>query len=440
MSDLMDLAKRAVDLAKKHGADEVAVAAGSSRDVEVQWRDGRIDKISEATTRDLRLRLYVGQRYSATATSDLRPDAVDRFVGDAVALTRALVQDPFRSLPNPALYQGQATVDLGLVDQHYGSISPADRRRLAAEVEQAARSVKRAEAILSVTSWCADSHSEVARVVSNGFEGEWHGTRFSLAVEVSVKDADGRRPSDTAEAVRRHIAELPTPAEVGKLATERALGRLGSKKVASEVLPMVVEARAARRLVGMLLDPLGGQALQQKRSFYEGKAGKPVAAKIFTLIDDPLVPKDLGSRLFDAECIAAKKLPIIEAGVLKAYYVDDYYGRKLKMAPTTGSVSNLTFKTGKRGLDELIAEAHQGIVVTAFLGGNSNSTTGDFSVGVQGFRIVNGKRGEPIAEMNIAANHLQFWNKLVAVGNDPYSYSAIHAPSLMFEQVQFAGI
>ena len=192
-------------------------------------------------------------------------------------------------------------------------------------------------------------------------------------------------------------------------------------------------------MIAFLLGPLSGGQLQQKRSFFEGKAGTTVGSPLLTITDDPLVPKGFGSRLFDGEGIAARVLPVFESGVLKNFFIDTYYGKKLKMAPTTGGPSNLLVKLGAKGQPELIEEMKDGILVNGFLGGNSNGTTGDFSLGVQGFRVRDGKLAEPIGEMNIAGNHLEFWKKLAAVGNDPYPYSTIKVPTLVFEGVQFAG-
>ena len=126
-------------------------------------------------------------------------------------------------------------------------------------------------------------------------------------------------------------------------------------------------------------------------------------------------------------------------GVLKAYFVDDYYGRKLKMAPTTASASNLVFAPGKKDLAALLADVKEGVLVTGFLGGNSNATTGDYSFGIQGFRIRGGKKAEPVSETNIAGNQRDLWKKLAAVGSDPWRFSSTRAPTLVFEGVQLAG-
>jgi PmbA protein len=438
-ADLLDVARAAVALALRKGAREAAGGAYRVRSVEVQWRDGQLENVSEATTRGLGLELYVEGRYSSVSTSDLRPEAVERFVEDAVALTRKLSVDPHRYLPDPKLYQGRAEVDLDLEDPHYGELDASRRLHIARDLEAAARAVKGSEAILSVTTGFGDTFAESARVHSNGFEGARRVTDFGMTAQVSVKDPDGRRPEDWDSASSRHFAALPGPEPIGRAAAERALARLGSAKGASAVLTMAVENRSAARLLGSLLGPLSAASLQQKRSYLEGKLGQQVGSALLDLSDDPLVPRGFGSRLFDSEGMVARPFPLFQGGALRNYYVDNYYGRKLGMAPTTRGSSNLAWKFGSQGADELLADMGDGILVTGFLGGNSNSTTGDFSHGVQGYRVRGGKRAEPIGEMNISGNHLELWKHLAAVGNDPYPYSAARTPTLVFEGVQFAG-
>lgn len=437
---MLSVARAAAKSATARGASGAAAMAYRVREVEVTWRDGKIEKVKEATTRGVGLQLYVEGRYASVSSSDLRPDALERFIADSVTMTRTLTRDPFRALPDPKLYEGQAKVDLRLEDPRYGAVGADERRRIARDMEIAARSVKGSEAILSVTTSCSDTLSESFRVHTNGFEGSRHDTSFWVGAETSVKDSDGRRPEDYAYAGSRFFGELPNVAATGRESTERALSRLGSKKGDSAVLTMAIEARAAGRILGALLGPLSAASIQQKRSFLEGKAGLQIGSPLLTITDDPLVPKGFGSRLFDGEGLAAKAMPVFSTGVLANYYVDTYYGKKLGIAPTTGRASNLVWTLGARGQKELLAEMKEGILVTSFLGGNSNGTTGDFSLGVQGFRIRAGAIAEPVGEMNISGNQLEFWKKLAAVGNDPYPYSSMRTPTLVFEGVQFAGV
>ncbi len=437
--DMLDVARAATAMARRAGAQDAAAVAGRARGVSVEWRDGKVEKVSEATTRGLALELYADGRYAVVSTSDLRPEALERFVGDAVALTRKLAPDPFRALPERKLYEGQARVDLQLEDPALATVTPGRRRQAAQAAEEAARAVKGAGAIVSVSTGAGDTLSESWRVHTNGFEGTRRSTDFWISAQVSVKDADGRRPEEWDAASGRHLALIPQPEEVGWRAATRALSRLGARKGASAPMTLVVDARVAGRLFGRLLDPLSGASLQQKRSCLEGKAGLAVGGPLLDVADDPLVPRGLGSRLFDGEGLAARRFPVFEKGVLRNYYVDTYYGRKLKTAPTTRGPSNLAWGLGAKGQEQLVREAGEGLLVTGFLGGNSNGTTGDFSLGLQGFRIHGGERAEPVAEMNLSGNHLEFWKRLVAVGDDPYPFSSMRTPTLVFEGAQVAG-
>jgi len=437
---LLEAAREAVRLALRHGAREAAAAVSRARHVELAHRDGKLERVTEATTRGLGLDLYVDGRYASLSTSDLRPEALDRFVADGVALTRTLAQDPHRRLPEPELYQGRAELDLELADPDYASVDAGARRRAAEDVEAAARSVPGADRIVSVTASVADTSAERALVASNGFEGVRAGTDYSVSAEVSAKDPDGRRPEDWDAASARFHADLPSPEAIGRGAAVRALSRIGSSKGESGLATVAVDHRAAARLVGALFAPLAASSLQQKRSFLEGKAGAAVGSERLDVSDDPFIVRGLGSRLWDGEGIAARRFPVFEQGVLRNYYVDSYYGRKLGIAPTTARISNLAWRLGDLSRERLLARMGDGVLVTGFLGGNSNGTTGDFSFGVQGFRVRGGRVAEPVGEMNASGNHLELWRRLVAVGDDPYPYSAMATPTLVFEGVQLAGL
>ncbi len=436
---LLEISRAAARLALEAGAREAAAGAYRARQVEVGWRDGRVEKVSEATTRGLGLEVYADGRYASVSTSDLRPEALGRLAAEAVALARALAPDPHRRLPDPALYAGRPEVDLELVDPALGALDVPARRRTAEALEAAARAVPGADRIRSVTASVSDSEVESALVHTNGFEGARHGTDAWLGVEVSVQDPDGRRPEEYAASGSRFLAALESPAAVGRRAAERALARIGAVQGASAVLPLVVEARAAGRLVGFLLGPNSAAALQQRRSFLEGRLGTAVGSARLDLRDDPLLPRGFGSRLHDGEGVAARRLAIVEAGVLRHHYVDTYYGRKLGLAPTTGRPSNLLLAPGPRSPRELLREVGEGVLVTGFLGGNSNGTTGDFSLGIRGFRIRGGGRAEPVGEVNVSGSHLDLWHRLSLVGDDPYPYSTLRTPTLVLDGVQVAG-
>ncbi|MDZ7722570.1 MAG: metallopeptidase TldD-related protein [candidate division KSB1 bacterium] len=187
---------------------------------------------------------------------------------------------------------------------------------------------------------------------------------------------------------------------------------------------MIIENQNVGRILNGVVNAMNGWSLQQKRSFLLDKQGEQVGSKLFTLIDDPHIVAGLGSGLYDGDGFATRKRAMIENGVLNQFYIDWYRSRKLGVQPTTGGTSNLILPPGKRSIDEIMKDLGRGILINGFIGSNSNSNTGDFSVGITGTLFENGELTQPIAEMNIADNHLNFWNKLAKAANDPWMNSS----------------
>lgn len=436
MSELLQSATAAVEMARKAGAQDAWAALSRDRSVSYTYRDGKIEKVEESTSRGLGISLYVDGRYSSHSTTDLRPDRLQSFITEAVALTRALQPDPHRKIPDPALFKDRPTTDLERNDPAVARITREQREAWCAEMDARAHTDKR---VISAESGLFSGESQGASASSNGFTGTWDGAYVGYNCSATVREGEDKRPEGSASAVGRYLAGLPEPGKIAEKALARALDRLGSKKGPTIRATMVVDPEAAVSLISRALGPGSAAAIQQGRSYWAGKLGQPLFGDKLTITDDPLIPRGLGSRHFDGEGISARRMPIIDKGVVKNIYIDTYYGRKLGMAPTTGSASNRVVALGDKNLAELLAQAGSGIYVTSWLGGNSDSTTGDFSLGLRGHLIENGKIGAPIGEMNVTGNIPALYQSLVAVGNDPYPYSSLRAPTLVFQDVQFSG-
>ena len=430
----LKVAEVALEKLKKLGAQHAMAVVRKSRGVECQVRDKALEKLQESQSAGLTVHVYVDSRYGVHTTSDLRPAELDGFLSDAVQLTRMLDADPQRSLPDAALVLTKPK-ELPLFDAGYARLDSVKRRALAQAAEAAGHTEPR---IISVTAGFSDEDAVVAAVASNGLHAWQRDTAYSLSAEVTVKDGD-KRPEDWWYTAGRRTTDLGSAEDVGKRAMERAISRMGAKSLPSGAMNLVIENRAAGRLLSYFLQAANGRALQQKQSFLDGQVGKPVMGKLFTLRDDPTLAGGLGSRSFDREGMAAKPLMVVEEGVLRNYYLDWYYASKLGLAPTTGSYSNLVVAPGKDSLQQLIAQAKNGLLVTSLIGGNSNPLTGDFSVGLQGLAIVNGALGPAVAEVNLTGNHKTFWSKVQALGNEPYLYGSMRAPSLLIEGAAVSG-
>jgi len=431
-----DLANQVIEHALKSGAEQVSVTIYENRSNNIEIRDQKIDSLKESNRSGLSISLYVDKKYSAHSTNRMKKEELFRFVDEAINTTRFLAEDEFRSLPDPELYYKGGGSDLNTFDPRLDSVDVKTKIDLANQALNEA--YKKDDRIISVSSYYSDNISNAVMVASNGFKGDSGNTGVSLSVTVSLK-SDSGRPNDYWYENALFFDKLKTT-EIGEKALKRTLNKIDPKKIISGKYSVIVENRVASNLMYPLYGALQGSSIYQKQSFLIGKENKPIASGLLTAYDDPYIPSGPGSRLFDDEGLAAVKRPIIENGVLKNYYIDNYYGRKLGMKPTSGSSSNVVFNAGSRKLDEMIGSLKKGVLITGFIGGNCNGSTGDFSYGIEGFFIQDGKIIHPVNEMNITGNMNQFWFSLAELGNDIQENESQRIPSLLFENVDLSGI
>jgi PmbA protein len=318
-------------------------------------------------------------------------------------------------------------------------VTPESRHSFVRAIEEACLA-KGGNKVISATAGCYDSHSEQLLMTSNGFDGYQEASIFYGVAEMTAKDEGDRRPSEYSVAVTMSRKALPKAEEIGAKAAARALSLLGAKKIKTETLPIIIENRVVARFGDGLMQAMFGRSIQQKQSFLADKKGQKVASQVLTIIDDPFIPGALGSGTFDGEGMTSRKRVMLDAGVLKDFFVDWYYSRKLAWEPTTGSPTNTIVPPGRRSVEEIMKDLGRGILITGFIGGNSNSTTGDTSIGIVGQLFDKGEPAHPVSEMNIADNHLKIWQRLAEAANDPYPYSQVRVPSLVFTDVVVSGI
>jgi PmbA protein len=436
LAELGTRAEQAVEQALEAGADDVWAVATQNRDVEFNYRDGALEKVQDATSKNLSVQIYARGRYSTHRTTDLQPDRLRDFLAQAVASTVALEPDPHRRITPADLFGDRPGTDLDLVDRTVAGLDRDQRTNWCMALDEAAR---RHERVISATAGIYDGAEAYAAASSNGFSGAREATYCWLGTSVTLRDRGDRRASDGYYAGGTHVGDLPDAASIAETALDRALVRLDAGKGPTGKTTMLVDSRAASSLVARLLQSAYAQSVQQGRSYWSKLLGKKAFSEKLTLIDDPLIRRGLASRLFDDEGISSRRLPIVESGIVSNIYVDTYYGGKAGLEPTTGRQSNVRVGTGQKSLDELVADVGEGIYVTSWLGGNADGTTGDYSLGLRGHVIENGIVGRPIGEMNVTGNLRNLFRGLEATGNDVYPYATILSPSLVFGGVDFSG-
>jgi len=430
------------------GCEVAEVQAGSGWDLSVRVRKGEIELLEEAGHRGLALRLQRDGRSSVYSTSDLSEDGLQRAVHDAVDLLELSQPDPFAG---PAAFEQLATGPLGELDLFDPTLSELDAQRavaLAKQAEQAAFDFDPRIALSEGASFSRGMGTSVL-VLSSGFVGHRRGTQASLSVTPVAQDSDGKKRRDSHWTAHRHFACLEAPEQVGREAARRTLARLGARKVDTCEVPVVFEREVARSVIGSLAGCVVGGALWRKSSYLLGRLDTAVASPLVELVDDPTLPRAPGSRAFDGEGLPARRLTVVEGGILRSYLLDLYSARKLKLTPTgsasrsggsiSSGTSNLRLTPGDGTLQALIASTRRGLLVTEMMGFGFNAVTGDYSRGAAGFWIENGELAFPVGEITISSNLDTMLKGIDAIANDPDLRTATSSPSFRVQSMTVSG-
>ena len=239
--------------------------------------------------------------------------------------------------------------------------------------------------------------------------------------------------------------ELAAPAKVGRYAAERALSRLGSRKIKTCEVPVLYESSLASGLLGAYVQATSGGALYRKSSFLEGSLGKPVLADHIDVREDPHRLRGKGSAPFDDEGVVTKARDIVTGGVAQSYFLSTYSARKLGLKTTghAGGSHNMVLASRLTAPgDDLVAmlkKLHRGLFVIELMGQGINFVTGDYSRGAAGFWVENGKIAYPVHEVTIAGNLRQMLRSIVAVGADAYTMGSKTIGSVLIERMKIAG-
>ena len=435
-----DIVRRAT-AAGADAADAVFAADASS---EVSVRLGKLEDVGRSEAEELGLRVFVGQRSASVSTSDLSSAAMDELVERAVAMAREAPEDRWAGLaPAERLMHGAAPL-LDLADD--GEVTPSELRELAAQAEEAARSVP---GVTNSEGGGAGASSAVwALATSHGFAGAYATTGYSVSASV-IAGVGGEMQRDYAFHSARHRARLDAPHEIGRKAGERAVARLGPGRVTSGAMPVVFDPRVGSSLLGHLIGAISGTAIARKTSFLLDALGTEVFAPGVTICDDPHRPHGLRSRPFDGEGLPVSPCSIINNGMLETWLLDSASARQLGLAPTGHAArgvggapgvttSNLFMQAGHVPVSTLIEDIAEGVYVTELIGQGVNGVTGDYSRGAAGFLIEDGRITRPIAEFTIAGNLKDMFRALVPA-NDLEFRQGINAPTLRVDGMTVAG-
>ena len=441
--DRTELLQDLIAQAKKGGADTADALMVESTSFGASYRLGSLEDIERSETQDLGLRVMVGKRQAVVSTTDVSPRALEPLVERVIAMAKVAPEDPYCGLADPA----QLASDIADLELDDGSDPKADELVARAQAAEEA-----ALAISGVTNsggaGASFGRAAISLVTSDGFAGHYGGSTHSVSCSVLAGEGtDMERDYDYSTA--RHFSDLEDPTKIGREAGEKAVRRLGARKVESCQVPIIYDPRVSGGLVGHFAGAISGASVARGTSFLKDCMGQQLFAEDVRITDDPLKKRGRGSKPFDGEGVRTRPLTLIDGGRLTTWLLDTSTAKQLgltsngRAARGTGgspspSTTNLTLEAGTLTPEELMADIQSGLYVTEMIGMGVNGVTGDYSRGASGFWIENGQLTYPVSEITIAGNLKDMFAHLTPA-NDLEFKAATNAPTVRIEGMTLAG-
>lgn len=435
-SSLETVAARAVEFARRLGADQAEAGVSNEEGLTVTVRMGELESVERQRDRGLAVTVYQQGRKGSASTTDFSDTSVEDTVRKALSIGSFTAADEYAGLADAAL-MAKSPRDLELYFP--SDIDVDSATAMALRSEDAARGL---DSRIANSEGASVTSGVGVRIYANshGFVGGYPTSTYSTSCSVVAKD-NGSLERDYWYTVSRDPAELEAPEKVGIEAARRAVARLGARPLSSRKVPVIYPAELAKGLFGHLIAAIRGTAQYRRASFLVDAVGKQVLPSFVDIDEDPWIPRALASAAFDAEGVATKPRRLVDRGVLQGYVLSSYSARRLGV-PTTanaGGVHNLVVKPNAGKLAELIAECDAGFVVGELLGQGVNTVTGDYSRGAAGFWVERGQIVHPVNEVTIAGNLTELLGNIVAIGSDIDERGTVRCGAVRVEGMTLAG-
>jgi PmbA protein len=430
----------ALNHARQIGATDAGAEASEGCGLSVSVRKGELENIERNRDKSLGITVYVGQRRGSASTSDFSPQAIERTVQAAFDIARFTAEDPAAGLPDDAdIARDHPDLDLF----HPWDIGSEKAAELALRCEAAALDT---DARVSNSEGAAVSaqQSHFFSATSRGFRGGYASSRHSLSVAPIAGTGDDMQRDAWYSSMRR-ASDLASPEAVGGYAAERALSRLGARKISTRTCAVLFESTLAAGLMGHFIQAISGGALYRKSTFLLDSMGKQVFPRHIRIHEDPYVPMGKGSSPFDEEGVTPQKRDIVSEGRVQGYVLGSYSARKLGLRTTgnAGGSHNLALTSAQTrvsdDLDAMLRKLGTGLFVVELMGQGVNYVTGDYSRGASGFWVENGQIAYPVQEITIAGSLPKMYQGIEAVGADTYNYGAKTVGSVLINRMKIAG-
>ena len=431
----------------KMGCHEADVFFSESKTSSCSSRLGKIEKKEESSTSEIGIRAIINKKQSIVSTTNLEKQNVYNLTEKVVEMAKVVPENQYCGLAESDKIKQvskQEVQKLEICDTYEPTMSLIEKEVI--KLEESALDNK--EITNSEGAEIAYSKNSICLLGSNGLEIEMEKTHsdFIIAVLAGSKDSMEREYDYKSKVFYNELGDFE---KIGKEVSQNAIKKLNSRKLKTCKSDVIFDSKVSSSLLRNLFSASNAQSIVKGISFLKDKMNKKVFNDRISIIDDPLMPKKLRSKISDCEGIQSKKKFLIEKGYLKFFFNSLASAKQIKHEPTghatrsassipSVSYSNLYMENGEISKLDMVKSLKKGLLITELMGSSINYSNGDYSRGASGFWIENGEICYPVSEITIAGNLADIFMSLIPANDLEFNFG-INAPSCLVENLTLGG-
>jgi TldD protein len=388
--------------------------------------DQKIEKVITGINSGAGLRVLFDQRTVYAYSNDLTLTSLMHLADVVSQAVRGSGTDQEISL-NPQ----ESVVELP-VQKDPGSVEPRIKVALARSADAAARGLDARIGQSRVI--IRDSRRNVLMANSSGEMAE--DSRVSIMAMIQVVARAGDQIQTGIETLGGSVGyELFDTDSLEKAATRaarRAVRMLTASPAPAGRMPVILSSEAGGTMIHEAVGHgLEADLAQQRLSVYSGRLGDRIASKAVSVVDDSTLAGKRGSFRFDDEGTPSQRTVLIDKGILKAYMYDRLTALKDGVSSSGNGrresyrsrpiprMTNTLILPGTEDPKAILGSTPTGLYVVRMGGGQVNTINGDFVFEVsEGYRIENGRIGEPVRGATLTGNGPEVLMQIDCVGSD----------------------
>ena len=441
---LKELMHKTIDRALSvYHADEVECYYTNIQSSKFSLKKRDLEDRSFSQTRGLGLRIIKDKKLGYSHGTNFTEKGIDELIQNT--LNNHHYQEKEYDI---SFHKDKSNYTENHIETDFNQIGFEEKFNLALSLEEKVRSGHSAITCVENTSYF-EAVSESFLYNSHDYQASKYHSVASLSAMALSKEGEQEESGGAGLSVKNyHNFDLDY---IAKEAIFDATKLLGAKKISSYKGMVLLSRDMAKIILSLLASSFKGSTVYKKKSLFP-TIGEEVAPHFFSLVDNPLLKEGLGHYGIDDEGTHAQKTYLIENGIVKQHLYDRYYGHLMNLQSTGNgtrgtymstpsiSYSNYYLEKGKHSFQDLLTLMNKGVYVTDILGAHTaNTITGEFSFGISGIVVEDGKLSYPFRGATLSGNLKQVLQNIVGLGDDLDLRETTGAPSVLIDKLSVAG-